>query len=183
MLLNYLSTEGLFCMNTQFRKTPHRKWTWKSPNNMVRNEIGYILTSSRQICEDVTVLNRFHAGNDHRLVRAKIRIDTRLERRKLIKRNVYQTEIALRRKRLEYQETIRAKLEPVENLRSMELDKLSERITTSIQVATKKVCTQAKLRSSKLSDETMNLLEERRRTDRDSGRYQTGSFEKRSGGT
>ena len=38
------------------------------------------------ICSDVTVLHRFDTGSDHRLVRAKITINNRLERNKLIKK-------------------------------------------------------------------------------------------------
>lgn len=84
MLVDFLSGEEMYCMNTFFQKKPKRKWTWRSPGGAVRNEIDYILSSSKDICEDVSVLGRFDAGSDYRLMRACFRIDTKLERRKLI---------------------------------------------------------------------------------------------------
>ncbi|KMQ88480.1 rna-directed dna polymerase from mobile element jockey-like protein [Lasius niger] len=57
-------------MNTYFKKPPQRKWTQKSLNNMVKNEIDYILTNNKEICTDVNVLNRFNTGSDHRLGKA-----------------------------------------------------------------------------------------------------------------
>lgn len=47
MLLNYLSIEDLFCINTHFKKSSQWKWTWKSPNNTVKNKIDYILTNNK----------------------------------------------------------------------------------------------------------------------------------------
>jgi len=42
-------------MNTFFQKKPQRRWTWKSPGGTARNEIDYILSSSKDICTDVSV--------------------------------------------------------------------------------------------------------------------------------
>ncbi|KAL6421093.1 hypothetical protein ACFW04_013053 [Cataglyphis niger] len=53
-----------------FRKPKHRNWTWMSPN-----EIDYVLTVQKDIIKDVSILNRFDTGNDHRLVKAKIVIN------------------------------------------------------------------------------------------------------------
>lgn len=169
MLLNYLRNENLYCMNTFFEKAPQRKWTWKSPNNLVKNEIDYVLTSGRKICNDVTVLNRFDTGSNHRLVRATIVINTRLERRKLIRKTGYPTIEELSQKVDEYQTIIRRKLHPAESLTELGLDDLCSRITKSIQVATKSVCAWSQRKGpSKIGYSTMRLIEERRRTNRDS---------------
>lgn len=50
------------------------------------NEIDYILTSRRDLCQDVTVLNSFNTGSDHRLVRARIVLNAQLERVKLVQK-------------------------------------------------------------------------------------------------
>lgn len=81
MLMDFLNKEKMYCMNTFFQKKSQRKWTWKSPGDTVRNKIDYILSSDKDICTDVSVLNRFNSGSDHRLVRACFRIDTRFERK------------------------------------------------------------------------------------------------------
>lgn len=81
-MLNFLRREEMYCMNSFYRKPPQRKWTWRSPDGATKNEINYVLVSDKRMCTDVSVLNRFSTGSDHRLVRAKVCIDTRLERKK-----------------------------------------------------------------------------------------------------
>ncbi|XP_030753938.1 craniofacial development protein 2-like [Sitophilus oryzae] len=82
MLVNFLNNEKLYCMNTFYQKQTQKKWTWRSPDGRVKNQIDFILTNKNTICKDVDVLNSFHTGSDHRLVRAKIQIYTNIERRK-----------------------------------------------------------------------------------------------------
>lgn len=36
MLVNFLEREGLFLMNSFFKKQPQRKWTWRSPDTMTK---------------------------------------------------------------------------------------------------------------------------------------------------
>ncbi|EFN65839.1 Craniofacial development protein 2, partial [Camponotus floridanus] len=67
-LIDFLGREGMYCMNTFFQEKPQKKWTWRSPDGTVKNEIDYILSSNKNICTDVSVLNRFDTGSDHRLV-------------------------------------------------------------------------------------------------------------------
>ncbi|KAG5334609.1 CFDP2 protein, partial [Acromyrmex charruanus] len=81
--IDFLGRERMYCMNTFFQKKPQKKWTWRSPDVTVKNEINYIFSSNKNICSDVFVLNRSDTGSDHRLVRACFRIDTRLEKSKL----------------------------------------------------------------------------------------------------
>lgn len=50
-----------------------KKWTWISSNgDTIKNEIDCILSSFKTITNDVTVLNSFNPGSDHRLIRANI---------------------------------------------------------------------------------------------------------------
>lgn len=73
--------------NKYFQKKENGKWTWISPNTQHKNETDYIIASHKHIITDVTVINQFRSGNDHRLVRSKCLINTQKERKKLIKRN------------------------------------------------------------------------------------------------
>lgn len=50
-MIDFLNKERLYCMNTFYKKHPKIKWTWNP-----------------QLCSDVSVLNRFDTGSDHRLV-------------------------------------------------------------------------------------------------------------------
>ncbi|XP_071577202.1 craniofacial development protein 2-like [Temnothorax nylanderi] len=83
-MMDFLSKEKIYCLNTFFKKHPKRKWTWRSPDNTIKNEIDYVLATDKRICADVSTLNRFDTGSDYRLVRAKILVDTRLERKRLL---------------------------------------------------------------------------------------------------
>lgn len=83
-LVEFAEAKLLYVANTMFQKNPTRKWTWQSPNNN-KHEIDFVLTNRRQALQDCTVLNRFDAGSDHRLVRCRMAFDSKLERQKLIK--------------------------------------------------------------------------------------------------
>ena len=73
----------LFIGNTWFRKKANRRWTWIAPNAETKNEIDYILVDTRRILKDVSVVPSFNTGSDHRMLRARIRIITTVERRAL----------------------------------------------------------------------------------------------------
>lgn len=78
-LLGFLLQNNLFQMNSFFVKKLHRRWTWESPDGKTRNEIDYIISDKKQIITDVSVLNKFTTGSDHRMVRATIKIDLKKE--------------------------------------------------------------------------------------------------------
>ncbi|XP_071635060.1 craniofacial development protein 2-like [Temnothorax longispinosus] len=99
-MVDFLSKEKIYCLITFFEKHHKRKWTWRSRENTVKNEIDYVLATDKRMCTDVSVLNRFDTGSDHRLVRAKLQIDIRLERRRLIAKKIQPTihEIKVKKK-------------------------------------------------------------------------------------
>lgn len=173
MLLDFLNKEQMYCMNTFFKKQPQRKWTWRSPDGAIKNEIDYILTTDKQLCTDVSVLNRFNTGSDHRIVRATISINTHLERKKQMEKIIRPTSNQLKEKIEDYNAQINKKLEPTENLRNLTLNEIAVKIVGSIKVATKSVCSMKAKADTKLSKNTNELLAERRKTDRDSAGYPT----------
>ncbi|KAK6018885.1 hypothetical protein OSTOST_15498 [Ostertagia ostertagi] len=82
-LAGLMSATRLFHGNSLFEKKEHRRWTWESPNGTTRAEIDHIITNRRRCLCDVAVVPSFCTGSDHRLLRAKIRLSTRLEKRAL----------------------------------------------------------------------------------------------------
>lgn len=165
MLLNFLRNENLYCLNTFFEKSEQRRWTWRSPDYTVKNEIDYVISNNKQICKDVSVLNRFNTGSDHRLVRADIIINTRPERNKMIRRPRFPTGEELKIKEQDYQNELKRRLEPTESLINLNLNDLTEKIKSSIQIATRKICMRKTARNTKLNPSTVKLLEQRRRTE------------------
>ena len=81
-LVDFAVAHQLSIMNTFFKKRPERKWTWMGPNGSVKNEIDYILCNCPHLVQDVEVINRFNTGSDHRLLRAKLIMDTKQDRKK-----------------------------------------------------------------------------------------------------
>lgn len=170
-MIDFLNKERLYCMNTFYKKHPKRKWTWRSPDNRVKNEIDYVLTSNPQLCSDVSVLNRFDTGSDHRLVRARIHVNIRHQRKALVKRKIRPTTGELREREEEFNRQIDKKLHPIEDMRNMELNALSTKITSSIRNAVRKVCSLQSKKHPKFSLETEQLIKERRNTGKNSSRY------------
>ena len=84
-LIEFATSRKLYIANSKFPKKSSRKWTWKSPDGSVKNEIDFIMTNKSNTIEDLTVLNRVTIGSDHRLVRCKVNFNTRIERAKLVK--------------------------------------------------------------------------------------------------
>ena len=79
-LINFAIANKLKIMNTFFKKKSNKRWTWHSPNFENVNEIDYALTDKSSIVRNIEVLN---VDSDHRMVRCKVKIDTKRERQKL----------------------------------------------------------------------------------------------------
>ena len=84
-LVQFATSENLTISNTCFKKRKSRKWTWRSPNGLVKNEIDYILTNKKSIVKNVEVIQRVNVGSDHRLVRGTIKTNTRIERSRMMR--------------------------------------------------------------------------------------------------
>ena len=84
-LVQFATSERLTISNTCFKKRQSRKWTWKSPNGLVKNEIDYLLTNKKSLVENVEVIQRVNVGSDHRLIRGTIKPNPRLERSRMIR--------------------------------------------------------------------------------------------------
>lgn len=74
-LITWLWQNSLTVGNSIFKKKTKNKWTWSSPNQKVKNEIDFVITNKRKTLQDVSVITRFNFESDHRLIRAKIKIN------------------------------------------------------------------------------------------------------------
>ncbi|XP_045506861.1 craniofacial development protein 2-like [Colias croceus] len=159
-LAEFLEREGLFMMNSFFQKSPHRKWTWISPDGKTRNEIDFIMTTKRHIFNDVSVINRVKTGSDHRMVRGTLNIDVKLERSRLMKSTLrpFRTQIQNPESfQLELQNRFACLGDDVS------VDDLNNRLIETIRTVGLHHCKiPRKNQSQKLSDHTLKLLAERR---------------------
>ena len=154
-------------MNTFFKKRLHRRWTWISPNGVTKNEIDYILTDKPQTFTDVSVINSFNTGSDHRMIRGSMTINTRLERARLIKRPNKANAVALSAKAAEFQLLLTNKFEALNSAPSDDIVTYCDSITSSITEAALNTAGKDKARRpDKLSLITKQLKEKRRQMKR-----------------
>ena len=82
-LVEWTTSRKYKIMNIMFQKKAGRRRTWKSPNGVTKTEIDYILINRPDIVTDVTVINQFNIGSDHRVVMGNIKLDVEVERKTL----------------------------------------------------------------------------------------------------
>lgn len=159
-LVEFAEGMNLFIMNSFYKKKKNRKWTWKGPNG-TKNEIDFILTNNRNIFQDVTVLNRFNTGSDHRMVRGRIKLDLKKERSNLMCRKIPSIDIiTLKENVQEFRLDLKNRFENLQDqLSDEELDEHNNKITSLImncaqQYAPKKSQTKIK----KISENTKALI-------------------------
>src|SRR3977135_524833 len=153
-------------------KRYNRKWTWKSPNGSVKNEIDFIMTNKEYTIEDVTVVSRVNTGSDHRLVRARFNFRTRIERAKLVKtqtskidykvlnvhQNLFQLELHNKFKELQVSED--------------DIESYNQDIITIVNDAAKTIASSKKsIKIDKISQSTKDMLRKRHEMKQDATQY------------
>lgn len=164
VLVDYLEEHRLYATNTFFKKNPKRKWIWISPDGKIKNEIDFVISSQKEIIQDVSVINRFTTGSDHRLVRSKITINHKLERTKLTKQTNPKIDTdALRKNRGDYQRELNRQLWYSKIRDSNSIESMCTKITNSMKNAGLKVAKKEnKQSSSRISTHTKHLMNQRK---------------------
>lgn len=180
-LINFTEANKMYIMNTFFQKREHRKWTWRSPNWEIKNEIDFIISDNTQIIQDVTVLNTVSVGSDHRMVRAKIYVNTKKDRiRNLTQRKAQIDTIKLALKQQLYLAELNKQLpyfNSDDNI-NMQTKVLTNALTTAANNIAPKINTTTK----KISDDTQKLIERRKtiRPDRDNRKVEWDELNKQT---
>jgi hypothetical protein len=159
-LLNFLQQNNLFAMNSFFAGKPQRKWTWASADGVTKNEIDYIITNRKSTVKNVTVLNNFTTGSDHRMVRAKVTLNTRFQRSQLVKKSERIDVQRLYAQNEEFATKMTAELDDVRN-QCETLDELNNKIVETIMSFMGSKCKSVQTKESKLSRETLDLIARR----------------------
>ena len=75
-LVSFAASNKLYIMNTYFQKQGKRLWTWRSSDRRTLNQIDYVLTDTKRIFSDVSVIGEkvVNIGSDHRLLRSSIAV-------------------------------------------------------------------------------------------------------------
>ncbi|XP_072376061.1 uncharacterized protein [Diabrotica undecimpunctata] len=135
LLVNYLENNKLFAMNSFFKKTPHGKWTWMSPDGNTKNEIDYILTNKQK---------------EH------------FRRRHSNKLNLYWKRVHPEKLK-ENREQNQNKLRTAEELKltDLNLDQLNKAITEELLKTSLEVAPEKSDKKSKLSAISLDMLQQR----------------------
>ena len=148
-------------MNTFFQKPLSRKWTWQGPNASVKNEIDYVLAKRSGTVKDVKVITRVNIGSDHRLVTAKLQIDTKWERKNIIKKKKRVDRENLLQHATEFQIQLSNKFEGL--AQDDDLDQQCTNLTNVINETALAVAGGSKhTKAQKLSQTTIDLMKKRR---------------------
>ncbi|XP_028167508.1 craniofacial development protein 2-like [Ostrinia furnacalis] len=160
LLAGFMEREGLFMMNSFFRKPKQRKWTWLHPNGAIKNEIDFILSTKKHIFNDVSVINSVKTGSDHRMVRGTLNIRPKLERRRLMKSTLRPAPIQLQNPE-SFQLELQNRFECLGDCENV--DEYNDRFVEIVQTTGSKFFkTRRPKGTKKISDLTNKLMEERR---------------------
>ncbi|CAG5039701.1 unnamed protein product [Parnassius apollo] len=154
-----MEKEGLFMMNSFFQKRPHRKWTWSSPDGTTKNEIDFIMTTTRQLFSDVSVIASVKTGSDHRMVRGTVNLNVKLEMSCLMKSTLLPPRALIQNPET-FQLDLRNRFQCLEDCNAM--DDMNDKLVETVHVVGTKFCKTRRRRTQKLSDHTLNLMAVRR---------------------
>ena len=164
MMVDWASQHKLKIMNTFYKKKYNRRWTWRSPNGQTYNEIDYIITNKQHIFTDTTVINKVNIGSDHRLVMGSIRINTKMERQKLITHKTIKVDTnKIIENCNQLQITLHNRFQALNDNANNTIENLNTDITQILQESAQEVAKQKKNNTtSKLSQNTKTLIKKRR---------------------
>lgn len=158
LLAGFMEKEGLYMMNSFFRKREHRKWTWMSPDGTTKNEIDFIMSTKKQIFNDVSVINAVKTGSDHRMVRGTLNLDVKLARSRMMKSTLRPVPI-----QIQNPENFQLQLQNRFECLGCSVDDLNDGFVEAVHtVGTKFFKSRRTDRTNKLSNTTLKLMEERR---------------------
>ena len=156
-LVEFAECTNMYITNTYFKKNPTRKWTWRGPNG-TKNEIDYILVNRLYTVTNCEVLNNFNTGSDHRIVRCRININPRMERKKLVSCKKEEINIGkLSDNKKEFQLEIRNRFSTLKE------EELETKVMEVVKKAAEEVASMPrKPKDKKFSDRTRQMMKRRK---------------------
>ncbi|XP_075990326.1 uncharacterized protein LOC142985977 [Anticarsia gemmatalis] len=130
------------------------------PDGATKNEIDFIMSAKRRIFNDVSVINAVKTGSNHRMVRGTLNLNIALERSRLMKSTLRPASAYIQNPE-SFQLELRNRFECLSEC--VDVDDYSNRLAETVRVTGSKFFkTQHPKRTKKLSDPTLQLMEERR---------------------
>ena len=128
-LVQFATSENLTISNTCFKKRKSRKWMWRSPIGLVKNEID----CKESIVKNVEVIQRVNVGSDHWLVGGTIKTNTRIERSRMIRPGMSKVNIKVLLPKEEFQLQLQNPFEVLSEEGEKDVEEMVSKITNTIQ--------------------------------------------------
>lgn len=161
-LIQWLWQHKMTACNSLFKKRAAKKWTWAHPNENLANnkfEIDYIMCNKTSVIQDVEVINHFSFNSDHRLLRAKLRINH--QTRQLFKSKTNLPETIPETSKMQYSTNLEQRRCVVYNPEE-DLQSAYDKLVKSIKIAAESHILQApSSKPQKFSQETLQMVQRR----------------------
>lgn len=76
-LVEFAMLNNLKIAESFFKSKANKKWTWKAPDGLTKNEIDHLLINDMRVVTKVATIASFNFPSDHRMVRCNIRLPRR----------------------------------------------------------------------------------------------------------
>ena len=171
-LVEFAASRKLYIGNSKYKKREKRKWTWKSPDGSVKNEIDFIMTNKENTIEDLSVVSRVNTGSDHRLVRAKFNFKTNIERAKLVKAKSPKIDYKLLNTHQDlFQIQLQNKFSELK-ISYDDIESYNREIVTIVNEAARIIASSKRtIKIDKISESTKDMLRKRREMKQDATQY------------
>lgn len=168
--------EGMYPKPCIVKPNP-KKGSWLSPDCRTKNEIDFIMTDKKHIFRDISVVNRFNTGSDHRLMRGTLNINYVFERSRMMRSVLRPTLDQTGQGSKAFHLELRNRFTAVETTDDVDKD-LESVIEVIREVRNRQFKWKAACHRSKLSSETLELMKQRREMPEES-LSDTGSLHKK----
>lgn len=175
MFIEFAERHDLMICNTWFKQHKRKLYTWISPGNRVRNQIGYILVNSRfkNAVKNCHTYPGADCNSDHKLLVAKCQIS--MNNQKKDEEGYQQLDIAkIKSKHVQrrFQQELEKQKEDAQN-EGQDIEEISQTWKRKVKRAAENAIPKRRKRPHKpwMTEEILDLMEQRRRTDRPSSEY------------
>ena len=161
--------------NTWYKKHKRRLWTWQQPGERAKNQIDFILTQQRfrNCVKKIGTIPSADCNSDHRPVKATIRVKLKILQKKQTQPKFDLDALQNKNIKEKYTIEVQNRYEAFNYLEEGEKDwsKLIECFTDPLEETVPRKVVKSKQKW--MTQEILNLMEERRKYKRDEAAYKT----------
>ena len=180
-LIEFCKGNNLIIMNTMFKHHPKNIYTWKSPGDVCRNQIDYIMINDRfkNSVKNVKTHPGADIDSDHNPVVMNLKLKLKIRQKPRVHEQYNLNMLKEENIKMQFNFEVKNKFSVLKTEDSIQTDELEENwenMKQSFMDASKKVLPkkEKKAKQSWMTDEILNLMDERKsEKHRDPEKYET----------